>query len=160
MKVLINSLSLVILAAAMGRAVAADCPVTEPGNVQFGNDALHVVLPQDKRFVFAADSPGFRDQHGALGIKVGWVRKIQGQLEITGRRLDAQAPKLRAWISDGYGDTGFQTSYVIFPTPGCWEIVGSVAQHQLVFVVEVELVAPGPSWRLRGPEAGWRETGG
>lgn len=159
-KGLIGLLSLVILAASMGRAVASDCPITEPERDQLSSDALNVVLPPGKRFVFTSESGGFIDQHGAVGSKVGWFRNIRGQLDITGRRLDGQSPRLRAWIPDGYGDTGFQPAYVLFPTPGCWEIVGSVGRQKLVFVVEVELVAPGPSWRLHGPEPGWRETGG
>jgi len=160
MKVPVRSVGFIVLAIAMGTGFASECPVTEPGRYEFQNDALRVVLPSDKRFVFSADSAGFIDQHGALGIKVGWERKIQGQLDITGRRLDGEAPKLRAWIPDGYADTGFQSSYVLFPKPGCWEIVASVGSHQLVFVVAVELNGPGPSWRLRGPDRGWRETGG
>lgn len=141
-------------------SVASECPITDRESVSFGNKALYVVVPPDKRFVFSPDGPGFIDQHGALGIKMGWIRHIQGQLDVTGRRIDGRAPKLRAWISDGYGDIGFQTSYVLFPTPGCWEIVASLQDHKLTFVVEIEFVAPGPSWRMQGPQPGWRETGG
>lgn len=47
--------------------------------------------------------------------------RVPGQLRIEGRRIDAPALPLRAEVSNGYGTLGFQTTYVIFPTPGCWE---------------------------------------
>ena len=37
--------------------------------------------------------------------------------------------------------------YLIFPTPGYWEITGGVSGHRLTFVVEVEQVGDGPDWR-------------
>jgi hypothetical protein len=65
-----------------------------------------------------------------------------------------------AYIPDGYDDIGFQPSYVVFPTPGCWEIVASMGEKSLSFVVAVEFVAPGPRSRLNGVPRGWRQTGG
>ena len=47
----------------------------------------------------------------------------------------------------GYGETGFQASYVIFPTPGCWEVTGRVADASVTFVTRVVKVGDGPSWR-------------
>jgi hypothetical protein len=53
-----------------------------------------------------------------------------------------------------------QSNFVVFPTAGCWEIVASVGQQSLTFVVAVELIDSGPAGRLNGVPQGWRQTGG
>src|SRR5262245_49009705 len=63
--------------------------------------------------------------------KFGWWRVAQGKLRITGRRLDAAAAPLGSTVPDGYGELGFQSSGVYFPTPGCWEITGTVGPASL-----------------------------
>jgi hypothetical protein len=125
----------------------------------FENDSLIVTLPA--KYVFAPGNPGFVDVDGALGIKVGWERKRKGHLEIRGRRIDASAPPARAYIFD-YGDMGFQPIYLVFPTPGCWEITGEVAGRRLTVVTLVEKVAEGPKGRFEdlGLGRGWRVSGG
>jgi hypothetical protein len=134
------------------------CPVTvvDGGrSVAYANGSLEVVLWPESKFVFAPDGPGFMDQDGALGMKVGWWRFRQGRLQIRGRRLDGDAGPARAYIYD-YEDTGFQPIYLVFPTPGCWEITGSVAGSSLTFVTLVEKIGEGPRSRLNGPPPGWR----
>jgi hypothetical protein len=42
---------------------------------------------------------------------------------------------------------GFQASYVIFPTPGCWEVTGRVGDASITFVLSVIKIGDGPSWR-------------
>jgi hypothetical protein len=125
----------------------------------FENDSLIVTLPA--KFVFGPGNPGFMDVDGALGIKVGWERKRKGHLEIRGKRIDASAPPARAYIFD-YGDTGFQPMYLVFPTPGCWEITGEVAGGRLTVVTLVEKIAEGPKGRFEdlGLGRGWRVSGG
>jgi len=54
-----------------------------------------------------------------------------------GKRLDAPAPPLRAIIPEGYGDTGFQATGLIFPTEGCWEVTGEVGDTRVTFVTRV-----------------------
>jgi hypothetical protein len=71
------------------------------------------------------------------GWKLGWWRSVPGSLTITGRRLDEPAPSLRSSVPDGYGDRGFQSSGVYFPTPGCWEVTGTVGSATLTFVMFV-----------------------
>jgi hypothetical protein len=137
------------------------CPVTEvnggKGGV-YGNEALEVVLWPRGRFTFGPGS-GFVDAEGGMGVKVGWDRKKEkGHLEVGGRRLDGQSPPAYAYIYD-YGDTGFQPIYLVFPTPGCWEIVGSVADASLKYVVLVETSGGGPTWRFE-LERGWRVSHG
>ncbi|HET9344262.1 MAG TPA: hypothetical protein VFO05_01065 [Candidatus Limnocylindrales bacterium] len=129
-------------------ADAATCPVTVPvpappefrdrlfGSAEaHGNDDLWVgglgpdgVIPADPRLV---------ESDGSIGWKLGWWRIAPGSLTITGRRIDAPAPPLRAPRSDDYGTTGFQPSGVSFPTEGCWEVTGTVGGSALTFVTFV-----------------------
>jgi len=129
-------------------ADAQSCPVTKPGKapaeigdrlfgagLAFGNSDLWVgglgpdgVIPADSRFL---------ETDGSIGWKLGWWRIVPGTLMITGRRLDAPAPPLRASVPDGYGPHGFQASGVYFSTDGCWEVSGTVASSKLTFVTFV-----------------------
>jgi hypothetical protein len=59
------------------------------------------------------------------------------------RRLDAEAPPLRAHVPDGYGALGFQPTGLTFPTVGCWRVTGRVRPASLTFVVKVVKVKPG-----------------
>jgi hypothetical protein len=131
------------------------CRITQPQGGRLQNDFLSVTLPS--KFVFEPQGPGFVDVDGALGMKVPWERKRKGLLQVGGHRLDGAAAPARAYLFD-YGDFGFQPTYLVFPTPGCWEISGSVADGSLTFVVLVEKVGDGPSWRFDGLERGWRAT--
>jgi hypothetical protein len=134
----------------------AECPITAArGGV--GNDELVAFSPG--RVVFRPGGSGFVDHDGALGIKWAFERLKRGRLFVGGRRLDATAGPARAYIYD-YGDSGFQPIYLVFPTPGCWEISASVgaATSPLTFVVLVEQVGDGPSWRENGPQPGRRVT--
>lgn len=138
------------------------CDVTTPngvsagpwrGNWSHGNEALSsgpFGVRRSGEVVFRAGGPGFVTPDGALGMKFGWQRGIAGALEITGRRLDADAPPLRSEVPDGYGEIGFHASYVIFPTPGCWEVTARVADAIVTFITEVVLIGDGPSWRRGG----------
>ena len=126
-----------------------NCPTTPPGRVPadigdqlfgagsaYGNDDLWVgglgeggVI--DARPVFVADD-------GSIGWKLGWWRRdVPGTLEISGRRLDADAPPLGARVPEGYGSTGFQASGVSFPTEGCWDVTDRVGDAQITFVTYV-----------------------
>jgi hypothetical protein len=129
-------------------ADAQSCPVTKPGKAPaeigdrlfgaadaFGNTDLWVgglgpdgVIPADSRFV---------ESDGSIGWKLGWWRIVPGTLMITGRRLDAPAPPLRASVPAGYGAQGFQASGVYFSTEGCWEVSGTVGSSKLTFVTFV-----------------------
>jgi hypothetical protein len=127
----------------------ADCPVTRPRPFEpppgvsyealFGADASH---GNGQLWVGGLGSGGVvvvaePDPDGSLSMKFGWYRVTAGRLTITGRRLDAPAPPARANVPDGYGDTGFQSTAVIFPTPGCWEITGTVGPTAITFVTLV-----------------------
>lgn len=145
-----------VLATSLPTVAAAaepECPVTPPNGVRyaadppggnFGNDALVTHLWSGGRIVFRPRGPGFVLADGALSMKFGWWRLGKGQLTIEGRRLDAPAPPMRARIPSGYGDTGFQSTALIFPTPGCWEVTGRLGQRTLTFVTLVEKIGTGP----------------
>jgi hypothetical protein len=62
---------------------------------------------------------------------------VRGKLEITGRRLEADAPPVRAQIPDAYGKIGFQASGINFPTQQCWGMTGLVGKVSLRFVTKV-----------------------
>lgn len=135
------------------------CPVTpfdEPGG--FGNDAIKTIGWPNGRIIFEPGGPGFIEEDGSLGMKWPWIRLIEGMVTVGGIRLDDQAPMARAYFSDGYGNIGFQPSYLVFPTPGCWQIKGSVSGQSITFVVLVEKIGAGPDWKSNGPEPGLRVT--
>jgi hypothetical protein len=77
------------------------------------------------------------EKDGSIRAKVGWWRGLPGKLVITGRRLDAPARPLRASVPDGYGETGFVPSELVFPTVGCWRVLGKLGPVRLAFVVKV-----------------------
>ena len=127
---------------------AVPCDGTLHPSNGLGDERLRVFAPSpDGEFVFKPGGSGFVTNDGALGIKFGWQRGISGRLTIEGRRIDAEAPPLRSEVNGGYGDIGFQASYVIFPTPGCWQVTGRVESANLSFVIRVVKVGDGPSWR-------------
>jgi hypothetical protein len=130
---------------------AARCPVTRPGRFvppsgvssnalfgassSYGNGQLWVGgLPEGGVIVAGSD---FVEPGVLIDRKFGWYRITPGLLTITGRRLDAPAPPARAHVPSGYGNTGFQSSAVSFPTEGCWEITGTVDSTTLTFVTFV-----------------------
>lgn len=123
------------------------CPVTKPngpGEYEYRNEFLGTGLWPDGTVVFKPGGPGSVEEDGSLGMKFPWMRYIKGQLMIDGHRLDGSAPPLRAHIPAGYGDTGFQSTALIFPTPGCWEVTGHVGDGHLTFVTRVMKIGDGP----------------
>ena len=97
-----------------------------------GNGKLWTVLPPDG-VLRAAARPS-----GTISEKFPWWRGLQGALQIRGRRLDGNAPPLRARIPSGYEASGFQSSGIIFPTGGCWRVTGRAGGASLSFVLLVQ----------------------
>lgn len=131
------------------------CEVTRPNGILargqdsqqnvHGSDGLSVFMHSgDGVITFKPNGPGFVEADGSLVMKVPWHRGDRGQLSITGRRLDGSAAPLRARIPTGYGEIGFQSAALIFPTPGCWEVTGRVGGAQLTFVSLVVKIGDGP----------------
>jgi hypothetical protein len=128
--------------ASQSQPLREPCPVTRPngqippgkipspGSRYLGNGALWTDLyPSPIR-----PRPEDVKADGTIEVKFGWWRGVAGRLRIEGRRLDAEAPPLSAWIPGGYGRRGFQSSAITFPTAGCWQVTGSVADASLTFV--------------------------
>jgi hypothetical protein len=150
-------------AAASPGASPVPCPLTQPnGNSPsdfdiepggYGNDALWTNLSMwsEQPGVVAVPDDGHMTPDGVIHeMKWAWFRYKPGKLTIEGRRLDAPAPPLEAWVPDGYGDRGFQVSGLTFPTAGCWEITGRLGDASLTFVV---IVVPPPTVAARDADA-------
>ena len=123
------------------------CPVTQPnGSLPpgtqpsettndpnlLGNGELWTVLrPGGKIFLSSQN----QRTDGSFETVWPWYRGVEGQLTIEGHRLDADTEPLRAELPEGFNN--FQSSTLIFPTTGCWEITGRVGNASLTFVSEV-----------------------
>ncbi|MGA9190685.1 MAG: hypothetical protein WBZ24_03050 [Anaerolineales bacterium] len=130
-----------------------DCPVTEPNGaapagesvspLYLTQDGLTTVLWPDGRIPFDSEGPGEIRDDGSLAVKFPFWRAdgIRGQLMISGRRLDDDSPPAFGEIPEGYGDTGFQASAIVFPTPGCWEVTARAGAAQMRFVQKVVVQA-------------------
>lgn len=130
------------------RSVA--CSVTQPQGtrdsgasswVNYRNQDLGVVL-WPRGHLVAGELPGGGshatiNENGSIDAKQGWWRWADGRLRVSGARIDASAPPLRAHVPDGYGSDGAQPVGLTFPTTGCWQIVGRVGNASLTYVVKV-----------------------
>jgi hypothetical protein len=92
------------------------------------------------------DRGGTPQPDGSTGQKYPWwTVGTTGDLTIQGRRVDASAPPLRALINSGVPQNAFAevpggrfwASYLLFPTKGCWRVIGRVGRTSLTFVVFV-----------------------
>jgi hypothetical protein len=128
-----------------GSAAARDCPLTEPAWVIPPEDTAVLDPPaygyyyvNDDRSIWASARWGeYHLYAGEGGNKVGWFRPAGAELEITGQRLDGEAPPLEAHASCCY-PTRFQASGLYFPTEGCWEVIAKAEDKELSFVVWAE----------------------
>jgi hypothetical protein len=138
-----------VLSAGTALGAQSDCRVTlnDPSSDSYQNEFLRTGLWPEGTVVFKPGGPGFIARDGGLSMKFGWWRHVPGALTISGRRLDGQAPALRARIPSGYEDRGFQATAIVFPTPGCWEVTGHLAGGSLTFVTRVLKIGDGPSGR-------------
>jgi hypothetical protein len=101
----------------------------------FGNDALWVRLP------LLGNLPAMRDPAlGAWATKFPWWRIIPGALTITARRLDGPTGHFSGnpGTVDSYGTAGFDPSYLVWPSLGCWQVTGTVANQSLTIVMHVQ----------------------
>jgi hypothetical protein len=124
-------------------------PKPVPPSFGYGNARIAVALnPPNGRLVAGRlPSGGYRaeiNRDGSIDAKYGWWRAgARPKLQVSGRRLDAEAPPLRASIPDGY-DRGFQATGLRFPTTGCWRVTGRFGTASLTFTVFVTKSRLGP----------------
>ncbi|HSL28588.1 MAG TPA: hypothetical protein VK900_05260 [Anaerolineales bacterium] len=147
-----RNLSLVLLfpllTACSGALARNACPLTEPAWVKPPADSAVQNEPaygsyyvNEDQSIWAsawwAEGEEYALRVNEDGIKVGWFRPAGATLEISGRRLDGDAPPLEAEASCCY-PTRFQASGLYFPTEGCWEVHARADDKELTFVVWVE----------------------
>jgi hypothetical protein len=126
---------------------------SERNEGSYGNALLSVGpfgLWPNGTVIFKPGGAGFQTQDGALGMKFGWTRGIRGKLNVTGHRIDGDAPPVRFETGTPNSENGFLASYLIFPTPGCWEVTAQIddrADSRITFVTRVEKIGDGPQWR-------------
>jgi hypothetical protein len=123
----------------------------DPGG--YGNAALWTTLAMwsaEPGIVIVPDDGRITPDGVIHDMKWAWYRYVPGRLTIQGRRLDAPAPPLQAWVPEGYGEIGFQVSGLTFPSAGCWEITGRLGDASLTFVVLVLT----PGWQTPTVEPG------
>jgi hypothetical protein len=124
-------------------------PASVPRSFDYGNARIAVALnpPNGKLVAGRLPRGGYRaeiEKDGSIDAKYGWWRsRARPKLRISGRRLEAPAPPLRASIPDGY-DRGFQATGIVFPTTGCWRVTGRVGTATLSFTVLVMKSRLGP----------------
>jgi hypothetical protein len=113
-------------------------PGETPGPTYHGNGRLWVGLPDDGRRAAGA-APRLPE---GMALKFGWWRGVRGLLAIEGHRLDGSAPPLRSIVPAGYGDIGFQSTMLVFPSEGCWHVTGRVGDDELSFVIRIVETEP------------------
>jgi hypothetical protein len=139
---------LLLLSALLGSCSSpSSCPVTEPEWVLPPKDSAVGSPPtygyyfvNEDRSIWASAWWYNLDENYLIpgeGLKNGWFRPAGEMLEITGRRLDGDAPEFEASVPCCY-PTRFQATGLTFPTTGCWEVTAHAGESMLTFVVEVD----------------------
>jgi len=118
-------------------AVRSKAAVPEDFTSIHGNGALWTYLWPDGTVVFKKGGVGSVQADGSLRMKFLWLLATDGPLTVTGRSLDGEARPITTQIPDGFVGKGFQPSYLIFPTVGCWEVTAQANGSALKFVTMV-----------------------
>ncbi len=148
--------------APLTRAAMAACPVSLP-NLNASPDDYYIVTafgfgnPEGTLFtmvwpggklIFSPNGPGGQNSDGSLAMKWPWYRTLPGDVVIGGRRLDAPGLPMPEQVlrgtEDGYDETGFHPSSLVFPGAGCWEVTARVGEARLTFVTLVVKIAFDP----------------
>jgi hypothetical protein len=100
----------------------------------YGNGVLWVMLPP------GGVLPAYR-QPVRLTTKFPWFRLEPGAFQVTGERLDGPTSDFSASPGDvsAYGATGFVPSDLMWSSPGCWRVTGTVVgKGSLTITMRVE----------------------
>lgn len=124
---------------------ARSCPITkangstppgaEPRLTHHGNGELWTVFDADG--VLSGSIWGTVLRDGSIRIKFPWWRAVRGKLRISGFRIGAPEDRLRAYIPEGYGLSGFQASDITFSRFGCWRVRARAGRGSLEFVIRI-----------------------
>ena len=102
-----------------------------PPELLYGHDGLWASLE------YLLDMPIQPGQDGLYVVKVPWWRTKPGVFGLTAQRLDGQpSPSAVVEVPD-YGPIGFQASGVRLPSPGCWQVTGSVGDVRVTLVIQL-----------------------
>lgn len=126
---------------------AETCPVTEPLWLKHPEDTAisnspvegYFFVNEDRSIWASAWWTGEEEKYlvaSENGIKTGWFRPAGAELQITGRRIDADSPPFEAHVPCCY-PTRFQATGLYFPTEGCWEVTAKAEESTLTFIVDV-----------------------
>ena len=125
-------------ATAGGQTVqSADCPVTTPITITPPDSKYRDPLPRGAYYASADEMILVSAEEWGQGSrKILWIKPLGSRLTVQGRRLDGEAAPLWADISSGYsGD--FQSSIIVIPASGCWEIEARANASMLRFVLYI-----------------------
>ena len=147
--------AILVFMASCASPTTPPCPVTAPNGstppneqasgLNHGNGEIWTVLWPDGIVRLEQGGPGEIRADGSLVMKFPWWRgeAVVGALQIEGKRLDGEALPLQAEIPDGYGETGFQASGLVFPSEGCWQVTARAGGAELTIVTQVVKVDGG-----------------
>lgn len=146
--VLRSLIFLLLVSMPLSSCTAKACPLTEPVWAKPPEDSAVLDPPaygyyflNEDRSIWASAEWAEQDEDPPRvsedGVKVGWFRPGGATLEITGQRIDGEAPALESHVSCCY-PTRFQASGLVFPTEGCWEVTAKAEDRELSFVVWIE----------------------
>ena len=114
-----------------------------PDKFWLGTDKLWTALPANgtwKLGHYTPADPSFRQK------LFWWRRGYDGragstrQLNVTGRRLDAEAAQLTADLTAGWTNDRkipFMVTGINIPTVGCWQINGDYTGDKLTFIIRI-----------------------
>ena len=96
----------------------------------FGDGPWHI---SEDRVLWVWDQPYVAGRE----VNTIWMRPVNAEIAITGRRMDADAPRLEARARSSYS-SGYVATGLVFPAPGCWEITATSNGSRLTFVTSVK----------------------
>ena len=128
---------------------AEACPETEPTIAtpprhQPGSGGYYDPLPRGPYFV-SEDRKIWAWNWGQTYLpgthKYFWL-KPQEPLEVSGKRLDGEAPPLEFSSASARDQASYASSYLIFSSIGCWQVDARSADSSLRFVIYIDDLSP------------------
>lgn len=138
----------------------ADCPVTvadgtrpmaavDPFEAEaaiYHENGLWVELPVDGILELTPDDAiTFAPLTGWRSTSVQWLRDdgVDGFVVVSGKLLDASSdltPQTPLSPQRQYVKVGPVKTGLAFPSTGCWEVTGSVGDHEITWIVDVRFI--------------------